>query len=279
MNVSALPPLLVGFSTPMVGDVEKAGTSRRERDPLMTRDRSEPSQSCLVEITGAAGAGKSSLTRLICQGDPDCSLADFIHTRTPVHLVYVALSIPRLLPILAADLAITPRLTWAEFKLLVYVTQWRRFLRRRTDHHHGVTLLDQGPIYALVRLRAEGGGVTSSRAFERWWYHMIELWAGELSAIIWLDASDGILWDRINERAQSHRKKGENVDVGYQFIARYRQLFEEVFRRIEIHGGPEILRFDTGETTSERMAAEIQPILAAHSQTSVETQRRTGNSR
>jgi hypothetical protein len=211
-----------------------------------------------------AGAGKSTLTHLLCQGEADCSCADFIHARTPGHLAYVAHSLPRLLPILTANLRPRSHLSWKEFKLLVYVSEWHRFLDRKPEYDHGCTLLDQGPIYALVRLRAESKG-TSVPAFERWWNQMIELWAHQLSAIIWLDAADQVIWDRINERGQGHRTRGAPLDVGRRFLTTYRRLFEVVLDRVSRLGGPEILRFDTSEMGSDQIAEHLGPILAAHS--------------
>lgn len=237
---------------------------RSLRDTLLTRGSGTESRPYLVEVAGVAGAGKSTLTHLLCQGEADCSRADFIHARTPEHLAYIAHGLPRLLPILAGNLRLRPRLNWADFKLLVYVTEWHRFLNRKPEYDHGCTLLDQGPIYALVRLKAESRG-TSAPAFERWWNQKIELWADQLSAIIWLDAADQVIWDRINDRGQRHRTKGEPLDVGRRFLTKYRRLFEEVLDRVSTTGGPEILRFDTSEIGSEQLAEHLGPILAARS--------------
>lgn len=217
----------------------------------------------LVEVTGVAGAGKSTLTRHLLRECTDGIRAEFIHTRTPRHLPYVAHSIPRLMPVLAGNLARPPRLSWAEFKLLVYVTEWDRFLDRSPTYRNGITLLDQGPIYALVRLKAQAKGVTGGAPFARWWVESIERWAGELDVIVSLDASDRVLWNRINGREQPHRTKGGSGDVGREFINRYRRLFEEALGRLDVPGGPEILRFDTTATTGEQIAQEVAPILAA----------------
>ena len=56
---------------------------------------------------------------------------------------------------------------------------------------------------------------------------MVEGWADELSVVIFLDAPDAVLWDRINERPQGHRAKGDEAKAGRRFIARYRRSFEE----------------------------------------------------
>jgi deoxyadenosine/deoxycytidine kinase len=264
VNDEARPPdRLLG--TRFDAAVAETRVGRRSlRETLLTRRSSTEARPYLVEVAGVAGAGKSTLTHLLCQGEADCSRADFIHARTPEHLAYVAHSLPRLLPILIGNLRPRSRLSWAEFKLLVYVSEWHRFLNRKSEYDHGCTLLDQGPIYALVRLKAESKSA-SVPAFERWWNQKLELWAHQLSTIIWLDTADQVIWDRINERGQRHRTKGAPLDVGRRFLAKYRRLFEEVLDRVSMVGGPEILRFDTSEMGSEQIAEHLGPILAAHS--------------
>ena len=217
---------------------------------------------CLVEVAGVAGSGKSTLTRSMCE-DSEFTVGGFIHARLPSHLLRVARATPRLLPILASDRR-SPQVTWPEYKLLVYVTQWRTVLRREMRRRGGITVLDQGPIYALVRLKAEGKPFTATPAFDAWWEDMLRLWVGELSAIVWLDASDDVLWRRINGRSQLHKTKGEGVEEGHRFLDTYRCSFDAVLGRIEAWGAPEVLRLDTEEATAEQLATELLPRLMAH---------------
>lgn len=217
----------------------------------------------LVEITGVAGAGKSTLTRTLCNGASDFQRAAFIHTRRPSHLANVVRSIPRLLPILIANVTRKPRLSWPDFKLLVYVTEWSRFLGRQAGYRRGVVLLDQGPMYALVRLKMQRRGVGSSRSFLSWWDEMFAVWTKTLSAIVWLDAADGVLQTRIQERTQAHTMQGEPEEVGRQFISLYRTEFEACLRGIDEVEGPKLLRFDTSDMTADLLAAEIREAFAA----------------
>jgi thymidylate kinase len=234
----------------------------------------------LVEITGVAGSGKSTLVRSLCETRPEFRRADFIHARKPEHLSRFARSLPRLLPLLGSSLYRRPRLTWAEFKLLVYVTEWHRYFKRQASYRHGLTLLDQGPVYALVRLKAEHKGILSSRAFAGWWNEMIAVWANELRAIVFLDAADDIIWDRINRRAdKDHTTKDQPVDVSRRFIARYRRLFEEVLDRFGALDGPPILRFDMSNTPTEEMAAQIAPMLEMAAMGGLEAEDAEGTTR
>jgi thymidylate kinase len=235
-------------------------TALSRRRPALSEDRSEDRPgNRKVEILGVAGAGKSTLATLLGQG-AEVEMATFIHARRPSHLVQIVRAIPRLMPIVVGGLARSPRMSWPECKLLVYVTRWRRMLARRTPPGT-VLLFDQGPLYALVRLTAEGKPFSTRRAFERWRVQMLGDWASELTALIFLDAPDAVLWSRINERPQGHSAKGEEAKAGLRFLARYRRAFEEVLRAAEELGGPQVLRFDTSSMTAVQIAEKIEPML------------------
>jgi hypothetical protein len=206
-----------------------------------------------VEILGVAGAGKSTLASLL-GGQAGWEMAPFIQARRPYDLFQVVRATPRLLPVLLRGVTHRPRVSWREIKLLVYVTRWRDVLRRRQPGTETTLLFDQGPLYALVRLRAEGKPFTVGRAYEHWSEEMLERWASELTAVIFLDAPDAVLWSRINERPQGHTEKGEEDGSGLRFITRYRRSFNDVLGRADEIGGPRILRFDTGTATPDRIA-------------------------
>src|SRR5512133_501521 len=83
----------------------------------------------LIEVAGVAGAGKSTLTRSICER-PGFHVGGFIYTRRPSDLLQVLMGSPRSLPILVSGGWSAPRMSWAEFKLMMYVTRWRSVFRR-----------------------------------------------------------------------------------------------------------------------------------------------------
>lgn len=209
-----------------------------------------------IEILGVAGAGKSTLaTRLAAE--PGFEIAPFIHARRPADLLLILRTIPRLLPILWVGRTRAPRISWPECKLLVYVTRWGPVLRRRrrTDK---VLLLDQGPLYAIVRLMAEAKPFTEHGSFASWKREVLDRWSTELSDVIWLDAPDDVLWSRINERDQDHRQKGAQAEAGRRFIARYRRAFESIVPIVQEKGAVRTLRFDTSTATVERIVEVVR---------------------
>lgn len=232
------------------------GALARVDDPAVGRRRSAVSLGRKIEVLGVAGAGKSTLVRVLGERT-GCQTAGFIHARRPAHLLQIVRGIPRLLPILATGSARRPRMTWREWKLLTYVSRWQHVLDRGAPPKGAALLFDQGPLYALVRLQAEAKPFTARPAFERWRDEMLERWASELEAVVWLDAPDAVLWSRINQRPQAHGTKGEEAGSGHRFIVRYRRSFEDLLHRLDGSRGPRVLRFDTSAMTAERIAEAV----------------------
>ncbi len=225
----------------------------------MTEERTE---AFLVEILGVAGAGKSTLTSLLQTKSPGYTRAEFIETREPSHLIHVIRVLPRLLPILGAGALRGSLPSWPDFKLIAYVTGWDRLLLRRPEYASGVVLLDQGPIYALVRLKAKGLAVAETRSFQRWWSKRLERWAEVLSLVVWVDAPDETLSARIQGRAQSHAMKTESTDERVRFFGIYRAQFNEIARRLGALGRPDVWHFDSDKASAEAIASRIHSVLA-----------------
>lgn len=221
----------------------------------------------LVEIVGVAGSGKSTLVSQL-SAERDFVRAPFISGRNPRHLVYFVVSLPRLLPLAVANIATKPRMTWADYKLMVYIMTWRRMLGQGKMVPGTVLLLDQGPLYAMVRLKAKNLGVSSTPWFEKWWLRMLEASIMGLSLVVWLDAPDQVLAVRINARAQSHAVKGGHTNEVARFIRRYRALFTEVINEIGTRGGPDLVEYDTAHATAEETAEAVKRELSARTEPS-----------
>lgn len=212
----------------------------------------------LIELAGVAGSGKSTVTSNLT---PDSmARAPFISARDPSQVGLFVLSLPRLTPLVAANFRHPPRMTWADYKLMVYVTTWDRHLEGGT----GSLLFDQGPLYALVRLKAKGIGVTATPVFDEWWSEMLTKWLDRISLVVWLDAPDEILMKRINQRDQAHLLKNAPPRESKGFLERYRALFDEIAAVSEARGRPAIHRIDTGSVTAEEVAGMVAQVITRH---------------
>lgn len=196
----------------------------------------------LVEITGVAGSGKSTITSILTDGE--YARAPFISARDPKQISLFLRSLPQVVPLIVGNARRPPRMTWADFKLMVYISSWDTYLEKMPSPE--TFIFDQGPLYALARLRAKGIGVASTPAFAGWWSEMLGKWLDEISLVIWLDADDNVLLERVNRRDGAHDLRGAPVERAKEFLRRYRTLFAEIESEIQHRGRPELQRIDTG---------------------------------
>ena len=214
-----------------------------------------------IEIVGVAGTGKSTLARTLAARDPANRIADSLHTKSTAHWAYVARSVPHVLPLLARSARVRPPFDWEETKFIVYVTEWRRFLRRDCRDDWGLVVLDQGPIFALARLLWGRKPVTATREFERWLDHQIASWSVDLDGIVWLVAPEEVLLERINDRERDHEAKGRSVREGLDVLQAHQNAYRVLFERLEALGRPPVFTFDTSLVSPAQITEEIEGVL------------------
>lgn len=210
-----------------------------------------------LEIAGVAGSGKSTLARAVCADSPDRRLDGPLRLRNLRHLPYVTHSIPRLVPLLAHAARAQRWPTWTELKLIVYLMEWTRWLTRNPAYRTGVTVIDQGPVYGLARLGHADPPVAGTEPSSDWWASTTTSWAAALDAIIWVDAPNEVLWDRVNTRVQGHEIKGESRAAGMAFIDSYRASYEHVLLSMAGPTGPAVLRYDTSTQSAQEIASDV----------------------
>jgi len=86
---------------------------------------------------------------------------------------------------------------------------------------------------------------------------VLDQWARTLDMIIWLDAPDSVLMERINNRAQRHHVKAKSEQEAFQFLARYRSSYEQVLVKLTANGRPRLLQFDTNQVSIEQITDRL----------------------
>jgi thymidylate kinase len=209
----------------------------------------------LVEIVGVAGSGKSTMLRALRGAlglhEPPYRLPRW---RSLPHVAGAAAR--SLVPLLAEP---HPGWFWFELKLLAtYEAMVADFAARRPETP---VLLDQGPIYTYVAAtRTVLLGDQRSQLRPRL-VRTLDRFGGCLDAVVWIDASDDVLVERIRGRDQDHMIKARSEDEILAFLAEYRAAYGALLERFaEVHGVP-VLRFDTSAEPPERLATRMRDEL------------------
>ena len=140
---------------------------------------------------------------------------------------------------------------------MVYLKAWPRVLTQQAWNNGTVILLDHGQVFKLATLLAFGPDKLRCEDFEKWWNSMLKQWAYTLDTVIWLDAPDTLLVERINRRSQRHVVKGQSEQEAYGFLARYRASYEEIMAELRANGGPTLLQFNTSQASIEQIVDEV----------------------
>jgi energy-coupling factor transporter ATP-binding protein EcfA2 len=215
----------------------------------------------VVEIVGPAGAGKTTLYRMLGGCAESIRLQNFpdVHKATdaPFFISNGLRSIPSLLPLYRPD---SRQLTRREFAWMIILNGWSAILRKESNDCNKVILLDQGPVYLLAEMRLFGPEYLRQKAAEGLWQSLYSGWADTLQMVVWLDAAEDVLLDRIRNRRQEHVVKTQPATVVYEFLNRYRTEYElilSVFSNKK--AGLKIFRFDTGRQQLEDIVNQILP--------------------
>jgi len=182
----------------------------------VSRDRA-----VVVELVGPAGAGKTTLAKGVTETDATVRSGLSLWGLPRRRLVRSAMA---LLPtILGASINRTP-LRAGEMAQMIRLGALRSVVEDEASQHR-VIILDEGPVFALSWLDMFFTR-NSDRVPAAWRRRVIAQWATLLDVVVFIDASDITLANRIRTREKPHTVKDLPDAEIFGFSAGFRKAFE-----------------------------------------------------
>ena len=202
-----------------------------------------------MEIIGPAGAGKTTLCQMLDCSNEITRLENFPDVRKALDAPFFISNCLSLIPNLLRLYQTNSRhLTRREFAWLAILNGGSAILRKESNNGNKIIILDQGPIYLLAEMRLFGPEFLGQKAAESLWQNLYDRWRDTLYMVVWLDAANEVLHNRINTRQQEHIVKSQPAAVVYEFLDRYRSEYESILSVLGTKKSSfKVLRFDTGQ--------------------------------
>jgi deoxyadenosine/deoxycytidine kinase len=121
-----------------------------------------------------------------------------------------------------------------------------------------VNLFDHGPIYMLTAFIVLNPAIANNKYFRKWWEKTLQHWSSTLDMIIWLDASNSVLSQRVNLRDSWHRVKDKSEKEIFNFLSLFRASFNQVMSLSKTYNKNLItLHFDTDKLTPDQLTRKF----------------------
>jgi len=214
--------------------------------------------SVIIEISGMPGAGKTTTYNRMQVENMD---ARFGH-RLSIYrnMGHTAFEILKLIP-LYLSLGLGDEFI-SRSKLLLYLKMLGRELELQQYAGEKPLIYEYGPLSLQVFILAVGSSFQPGKSLESWIGKSIFQWSGLLSGIVWLDADDATLVERIKSRVnQDHRLKTSTEAKRKEFLEGTRIAYEQVIAGYEKNGIP-VLRLSTQNETIDETRAKIEQFVS-----------------
>jgi hypothetical protein len=213
----------------------------------------------IIELVGPAGAGKTTILeslnaeseRVVKYEPPDVRDA----SNYPFYIRYGLRLVPIVLRLFNSK---SRPITRREFAWMSLLDGWHKVLGNGYVSSHQVFVIDQGPIFFMATLYAFGPENLRGNVVDPWWDKVFINWSTALDLVVWLDASNEDLMNRIQSRSKDHIMKHKSQTEVFQFLDLYRQVYRFMFQKLTIsQGGPKFVYFDTSKESAQSIVSKL----------------------
>jgi shikimate kinase len=209
----------------------------------------------VVEIVGPAGAGKTTLCKVLSHCGGSIRLNNFPDIRKVGNAPFFISNGFQLIP---AVLHGKGQLSRREFAWLAILNGWPKVLQKELKKNNGIMVLDQGPVYLLTETNEFGPEFLRRKTAAHLWKKLYSQWAELLDMVVWLDAADTDLTERIRRRDKGHPVKDESLETTLDFLVSYRKAYRRTMSSLSKHHPDlKILWFNTSRESPEEIARRL----------------------
>jgi adenylate kinase family enzyme len=214
----------------------------------------------VIEIIGPAGAGKTTLCNVLSQSGNGIRLSNFPDVRKAANAPFFISYGSRLIPtIIDHPFRCDRWLSRREFAWLTILNGWPNILQKELKRNNDIILLDQGPVYLLTETSEFGPEyLRKKKTANLFWEDLYSQWADVLDMVVWLDATDLDLVERIRSRDKGHVVKDRSIEAILEFLVGYRKAYERVISCLSAnHPELKILRINSSQTSLHEIAGQL----------------------
>lgn len=229
-------------------------------NPIINTIPSGNANPLIMEIVGPAGAGKTTLIRILYEQNK--KIRQGVSTSKIRRIPFFVSNTVLLLPTYLRHYRHSRWFSWKEVRSMINLRLWHQVLAHQLSSRNlEMTIFDQGPIFRLAYLHEFGPEVTKSLVFEQWWNNVLSQWMNTLDIVVWLDAPNETLLERVHGRGHGYLTKEIPTSEGYEFLERYRKIFEHVLAKFAMNQELTLLHFKTDQKSPDQIADEIRVAL------------------